>query len=164
MKSEYNVSEAARQLGVTRATIYRHINRTPGRYTIQAENGVKISVHGLGLLRDDIRSTSNLDTKNTESIQIKSVDEVLYKAAIEDVSKMSNTVLELQAETALLKTKLEAANEVVGALRAQITTLERALAFAQSQVPKRLPGHVGSLWERLFKRDRRVEANIQAGQ
>lgn len=63
----YTFTQAAQELGVSRQTVYTRVNRQPGVYTLTQDGKRLITLHGLGMLREEIvKKTSKIDAERPE--------------------------------------------------------------------------------------------------
>lgn len=143
----YSISEAARQLGVKRQTIYRYIETDKSRFTVDKNGKTQITMYGMELLQDIIKArvkrpvtsdtsrtaqTDTLRTTNADSGQAAKADSFVTDA---------DTMRTLHKRVTLLEDTIASLESTVTTLRAQLEDTRLKLAAAEGGVDAMTAAH-----------------------
>lgn len=98
----YSVTEAAAELGVSRPTVYKHINRDRSQYMVDIAGKQRISLYGMSLLREAAKMGRPVVdtgfTPKTDEFYKPLTDGVKVKQLEEQVAALERTVKDLTAQ------------------------------------------------------------------
>jgi len=139
----YTMTAAARELGISRQTLYKHVNRDSKLYTADIEGKRVITMYGMELLQNIIRTNAKNIVNADSDISASSVDDDPRIADLQaEVVTLQNTVRGLQEK---LSTAEKRCSEAEGYARAMKDAHEKSMETIQTLSARRV-----SWWARLL--------------
>ena len=136
----YTMTGAAKALGISRPTLYKHVNRDIGKYTADIGGKRVITLYGMGLLQEVVKAnTVNANINFTTN----TVDEDPRIGELQaEVVTLQNTVRGLQDKLLAAESRYM---EAEGYARAMKDANDKAMQTIQTISAQRV-----SIWARLF--------------
>lgn len=140
----YSMAEAARQLGVSRQTLYKHVNRDAKLYTDTVNGQQRVTLYGMELLQKIIQANKK-EPVTTVDKPLTPVDKRernhLVRELREQVTTLEKSVNDLQAK--LTEAQINLA-KMEGALQVKDADYQRAMETLSR------PGVITAWVRRLF--------------
>ena len=139
----YTMTGAAKALGISRQTLYKHVNRDTGKYTADIEGKRVITMYGMELLQDVLKANVK-ETVNADGVcSATTVDGDPRIGELQaEVVTLQNTVRGLQEKLSTAEARYM---EAEGYARAMKDANDKAMQTIQTISAQRV-----SIWARLF--------------
>jgi len=139
----YTMTAAARELGISRQTLYKHVNRDIKLYTADIEGKRVITMYGMELLQDVIRTNAKKIVTADNTVSASSVDDDPRIADLQaEVVTLQNTVRGLQEKLSSAEMRC---SEAEGYARAMKEAHDKSMQTIQTLTARRI-----SWWARLL--------------
>lgn len=136
----YSIAEAAKHLGVTRQTVYKHANRDKERCIVNIDGKQRVTMYGMELLKKI--TAKSVKTEPSAAVSTP-VDYTLVRQLQEQITTLEKTVSDLQAQLNEARIKLAKAEGYIQAkdedYNKALSTLVRPGGFT-AWLRNRFPG------------------------